>query len=157
MFSNILSTIKTTSDLDKLKDELDLLKDSVYQSGESSFQKVLKSQVRSKISTEISEEISKLEINISEYLESLDKKLDNFEAVKITLAIEPTELTVEKMHNFISSAINKDTALEITINPHLVGGVVISYKGEYRDFSLAKLIELEFEANREKLGKILQS
>ncbi|GAF70006.1 unnamed protein product [marine sediment metagenome] len=158
MYSHILSKIKTTEEADKLNEEIDLLLNSFFEErepGQTGFDYALKNKVRAWLSSILSEELSKEGVDTEFFLEELKKKLTTFKILKLDLAFEPTEAVIERMSLFARKNISEDVLLEINHLPNLIGGAVIIYEGEYRDFSLKKPVEEEFRKNREEIMELV--
>ncbi len=61
--------------------------------------------------------------------------------VGLELAFEPTEKVLREIADTLSSQYQKKVFIDVTINSAIIGGVVITENGKYKDFSLRKKIE----------------
>lgn len=155
MFTSVLHQIKTEDDRKRLRQEIYLLLQSLYEVEEGKFQDVLKNSVREKIAATISEEIFKDEVDKGKYLKGLQEEADKLKKVKLTLGFEPTKESIDKFWQFIASALEKNIVLDIEYLPKLVGGAVVIYDGEYRDLSLKSILDMELtKSGNEVLGKV---
>ncbi len=80
---------------------------------------------------------------LSEYRDSFE----DYEEIKLTLAIEPEEKLIQKILDWFSKNIPDtfDYVLEIEKKKNILGGTLISFRGSYTDFSLEKKLDKYFE------------
>lgn len=153
MNSKLLSEIRTRTEADQLIEEIELLKNSLYEDGERSFGSTLNSKVRYWVAEIIKEEVKN--INIEEYLENLTQMIKQMEEFKLTLAFEPSNSGINMFVNYLREQLTGSLVLEIEHDPNILGGTIISYQGKYHDFSLVKIFDHEFEEKRDQfLGMI---
>lgn len=155
MYEKVLSEIKTTEDAEIFNREADTLLDALFESREGSLESALKNEVRARIAGVLREELFKEGRDKEEFLKELKRKVEELETVSLTLAIEPTEGFLERIGHFIEEKVGDKVILNVSFNPQIVGGVVIVYKGLYRDFSFKKIFEKHFEERRDELMKII--
>ncbi len=75
------------------------------------------------------------------FLEKLENYILSFKPIKLEIAFLPDERTVREVSQWIEEKVGRKVILDITVNPKIVGGAIIEYKGNWRDFSLAKKID----------------
>lgn len=143
MYSEILSRIKTKEEAEELAEELEVLRKSLFEAGGIYFEDSLKTKVRAWAAEAIRQEISKEE-NKDRYLSGLIEKLKSLKTFRLILAFEPSQIAIEKFHSVISQEVG-EVVLDITCNRSILGGVIIVYEGEYRNFSLQRVFEEEFK------------
>ncbi|GEM_PF-1871787 len=56
--------------------------------------------------------------------------------IHVIVAVEPTEKVVSLIHNWIYNNFKKLMLLDITYDPELIGGCVVSFNGKANDYSL---------------------
>lgn len=61
--------------------------------------------------------------------------------LSLTIAFEPKEKTLEVIAQWFVSQLKKQILLEITVNPDIVAGATITYKGKFLDYSIKPLFE----------------
>lgn len=157
MFSNIINKIRTKEDVYRLVDEIELLLVSLYENGPRGFNSTMGFGVRSWVSEILLSEIAKMDNKSpEEYLKSLREVLTGLESVNLTLAFEPSDKTTNKFSSYLQESTGKDVVLDISLDKSILGGVVISYRGIYKDFSIARLFNESSqtieETIREKMG-----
>ncbi len=172
MVSKLLSHIRTVEERDRLLAEVDLLMSSIYEEQGKGFEKVLKSKIRFWVMEIIKDEVENDNLKIEKYLKGLKTDLIEMKTISLKLAFEPTEISIDKFHDYIKNNIkiyaNSETTathaeefrgviLDISYDPNILGGAAITWKGEYRDFSLQRLFEEEYEAKKPDILKIMYS
>jgi F0F1-type ATP synthase delta subunit len=153
MFEKIISKVRTTEERDKILAEVSILLNSFYQDKGLGFSMTLKSQVRNWISQVILDEIPEDKEGIEKYLNDLKTKLDSLQTLTITVAFEPTSSSLDKFVGFVRENVSEDIILQIESDPSILGGAIITKGGQYRDFSLRRLFDSEFEAKKDELIK----
>src|SRR3989344_810223 len=154
MYSTFFTFIQTADDLELMQEEVLTLLNSFYENKQT-FDDALKSKVRKKTADAIREAAERGH-DVKELLESLAAELNKLERFKITLAIELTQLGIDKVYSYIVQQLGRRIVLEISYDPTIVGGAVISFQGNYRDFSLSRFLDMEFEKNREEIIRTLE-
>ena len=161
IYFNLITSLKTKDDLDRLSSEIDSLLASVFETGNHSFENTLES-ISVKTTKKITEAIKKNNMDIADkeliksFLETLKKLLGKFKTIRLIIAFEPKEETIENIHNWVSSNLGEGYILDIETNKGLLGGaIVMSSNGEYRDFSLKKTLEETFENKKEEITRNL--
>ena len=135
--------IRTTKDAVELLEQIDLLKESLFHTDLSSFSSILEgnntlSSFVSKDSLSGSRE-SKLK-----YLDSLKNEISQLPRVTLTLAAMPDSSFLDILCNWFKVNTGKFYLLDISLKPSILGGVLISYNGLYRDYSLKSRIDTYF-------------
>ena len=158
MFDLILNQIKTRQDADTLSTEIDLLLRGIYDSQGSGFDSILRTKVRSRFSSSLKEIFSKdLSLDKKSFLEGLKNELKDLEEVNLNLAFEPTEDSLDRFSTFVKNEIGSNAIINLSYDPAIIGGSIIVYKGNYRDFSFKRVFEKVFEKERENILKMLDS
>lgn len=70
-----------------------------------------------------------------DYLENIIKYLQRLPIVKITTAFEPDDTFSTRLNEVITNLINKKIVLDITVNHHIVAGIILEYNGKFADYS----------------------
>lgn len=156
MYEQILSSVKTKDDKEKLLEEIISLKDSLYQENGIYFNSILKTKVRFWISAMIKEELDRTGLVKLDYLEGLVKRLKEIKEVGLVIAFDPSQDFLEKVSEFLQQIIGSSVILNINYDPYIIGGVQIIYKGIYKDYSFKKIFEKEFVTFEEKLTQMLE-
>lgn len=151
--SKLLEKVVTTEDRDLMLSEIELLQKSLFKGEDRSYEHILKTEVRAWAAQIIESESKAMEIR--PYLEGLEKSLNKIEEIKLGLAFEPSESSLERIHDKIIKLVGKSILIDLTVNRAIVGGAVIIFRGKYRDFSMKKLFELEMLDIRDDILKIM--
>lgn len=89
---------------------------------------------------------------VIDFLTKTVNKIDSFESVELTVAVDPSEELIREVFGWLQSEINEDIILKIDIDSQILGGVRITYKGKYLDLSLSSKLEELFK-NKDLLKK----
>lgn len=150
MYSDLLSLIQTTDDLEMLIQEMEELKASLFKGFEAGFEDTLASKVRHRVSSCIRKDLdSNPEVAKSSYLNDLSKLIATLRVIEIEVAFEFTDRAIDRLSSFLRQAGLDKFVLKINFNPDILGGAVIVSRGEYRDLSLRKIFDQEFDKNND--------
>jgi len=144
MISKLITKVRTVEERDMLKKELETLLDSLYTEKGSGFESALKSKGRFWVS----------EIIRNESSGGPDAK---FKVLTLRLAFEPTDTSIDKFIAFTRKNVGESVILDFEYYPRLLGGAVITYEGEYRDFSLKRIFESEYAEKSTEVLKMMYS
>lgn len=138
-YSSILNLIKTTDDVERVSDELEVLLSSLYKT-KNGFKTALKKSVSIELAKVI-KDLGGEAADLAGLLKNIQSYIKGLPVLKITLSFSPTQDFIEKMttQKYIID-LSKDTSI--------LGGAVISVNGRYKDYSLRKALERTFEEKR---------
>ena len=97
-----------------------------------------------KINLQNQQEVLTLDTNLSAYLEGIP-------VVELTLPIDVTYRQIIKICKWWRTSTNQTVVINIKINPELLSGLTIAFKGKYVDYSLNRWLEHEGAVAIEKL------
>jgi F0F1-type ATP synthase delta subunit len=153
MNEEINAMVRTKDEVNNLIDLIDRLLASLYEDHGRQYEKVLNEEFPKDLADELREEIKETS-NKTEYLEKLKGELSKLESLKLTLSFKPTEKDVKKIYEWVYANVGKGMIIDFGYDKNILGGAIISFKGEYRDYSVKK----KLEKNREQyLKEILTS
>jgi len=138
MPSELLTTLLTTDDRELLRNELGRLKSAVFKLKKGNLTDVLKSQVRVDVARVIESELRDQKKDPEHYFEEILAQLDTLPILQLTIAFEPTQLSLEHWSSQAAEALGEGVVLQITVQPEMIGGAIIVWKGRYVDVSLKK-------------------
>lgn len=157
IYFDIIASIKTTQDLHEISSEIDNLLTSIFETKNQSFDNALKS-ISITASTKIKETLAKNGLDITNkeliqnFLIGLKELLRKFKTIRLVIAFEPSDLTIENIHNWVASNLGQGYILHIETDRAILGGaIVVSSNGQYRDFTVKKSLEETFSAKREQI------
>lgn len=76
-----------------------------------------------------------------ESLGQLLKQIQDIEIAKVTLSFYPTKDQAEKMLDILKNNLNDTFFLEVEVDPSIIGGAIVYFKGIYKDYSVKKMLE----------------
>lgn len=156
IYFDIITSLRTKEDLNQLSSEIDTLLASIFESANQSFDKALRA-ISIENAKKINDTISKNGIQttdkelIKNFLEGLKKLLGKFKTIRLIISFEPSYSAIENIHNWVISNLGEGFLLDIETNKSLLGGAIIVFDGNYKDFSLKKTLEETFENKREEI------
>jgi len=152
--NNILATIlKDTYSLSQLKHRLRILKSNLLK---TFFGGITSTSEESKPTSEVThpEDSNWLKSlpqsfyqqfnkdNVYQIFSDLEKMTTNLPILTMYLAFEPDEATLNQLGTFVRQTFNFPLLLlDIKINPNLIAGTALVWKGIYKDYSLHAKIE----------------
>ena len=155
MYSDILSRIRTKEEALRLDQEVDMLLEKIYETKEGAFEEALTCKVRTWVSEEIRTSLAKGAVDKLHYLRELKEAISRLKTLKLTLAFEPVEDTLNKIHSWVRREVGEGIILDITFNRNILAGAIIIFGGEYRNCSFRKKFEEDLKNNKEEIMKIL--
>lgn len=154
-FNALLSKIRTTEERDTMVAALRHLVASLYQD-----HKDIQAQLRQfSVSHDQLDALNKLLQESDDTKKLLPQLLDGvnaLEVVELTLAIVPSELILDHIHQEIITMTGRSIVLSIRVDPALVGGMIISFKGKYLDISLKKEAQAYLQSQKPAIVKKLK-
>ena len=128
-----------------LRSAIGRLEESLYRADANTFEEILKTHVPKEIADIIQEEersgtFEEKREALKKMIETIKKKLDECESIKIDIAFEPSEATVEKVSEWLRKEIGESVVLDIGHDRSLLGGARIMYRGKYKEYALANMI-----------------
>ncbi len=157
MYFDLITAIQTVQEVDELSLELDTLTSTLFKSEKMTLEKAL-SSVRTTSKDMIMEIFSKNNLDLTnketvrDFLDTLKDLIKKFKVIKLILAFEPSQKTIENIHEFVSENIGVGYVLDIEKDERALAGSVVIFNGKYNDFTLRKSLEETF---KEKRGQIL--
>lgn len=132
-YSELFESILTTQDAISLESELDQLERAIYKT-EIGAQKALDTLVSKKTADAIKDRL--LSGEAKKVLAEIRSNLSKLKKIEITIAFEPSQDSIAKIHEWLTQNITKDILLDISIDKSIIGGIILVNKGKYVDLSL---------------------
>lgn len=156
IYSDILSNIKTSENSRELLSEIDLLLEGLFKT-QDGFEAKLNSI--SAINSEklriafIKNNISSNKEMIKEYLNLLKVELQKLKTLKLSLAFDASEHTIDNLFVWVIQNLGSGIILDIKKDKTILAGAIIEYEGKYEDLSLRKRLEEVFVTKRDQILK----
>lgn len=142
MYSELLNLIQTKNDLTIFRQEIDLLKASIYNENVN-FDIVLNSKVRKNVVPVIIKVMTENKKDAPTFIKEIENEIKNLKTIKITLAFEPNNQNFAAIYQWFLDNLGSNIILDIYHNPNILGGIQVSNNGKYFDASLiAKVNEV---------------
>ena len=155
MYSEITNRIRTFEEAQHLISELEMLLEKLYQEDERIFNDALNREIRAWVSSYLKKILFQEDVEKEKVLKELIEKVRNLNSVKITIAFEPTESNLDRIHSWVLTNIGKNYILDIGINPYMVAGATVVHKGKYKDYSLRKQLTRIISSKNQTINEIL--
>lgn len=161
IYFDLITSLKTTRDVDNLSSEIDMLISALFRSEKVSLEKALTSTSEDS-AKKITEAFLKNNLDmtdkdqVSDFLDTLKSLIKKFKVIKLILAFDPTRQTIENIAEFVSENIGIGYILDVEIDESVLGGAVVMFNGKYNDFTLKKNIEEAFGVKKEEIQKFMQ-
>jgi len=146
MFEDLAKKIKTKEELIFYLEELSRAQQAVFKQGGV----LLSEKLKGKISEELKNFFERMEKKgmLSKnpeqqysFLEKIKKYLLSLSEVKLEIAFSPSNDFLKEISLWFKEELGQKVILDLTVNPKIVGGAIIEYQGNWRDYSLAREID----------------
>lgn len=95
--------------------------------------------------------------DFNEIFKLLESRVDSLSPLTMYLAFEPKKEQLDEIGEYIRKNFSKDILADIKIDPSLIGGCALIWKGVYKDYSLKSRIQSKKEEILSSFGKFLKS
>lgn len=147
---DLLKELKTTDKVDQLSSSIDSVFSNFYKTRGTPLAQTLDASLGNVFADAIKNILAENKISPTDYesaekiLTKLKDELKNLKVMNITVAIEPTQKMISNIFEWVYKNIGQDVILDITKDEKILGGAVVSFEGNYRDFSLKKALDETF-------------
>lgn len=140
-FEQIAEEISTKEELVFFVEEIDLLQDFIFKNTKVP----LSERVKDKVAENFRKYIKELEDegflsgspdDQLAFFDDLKDYLQKIPLLKLEIAFSPPHDFLDDLRRWFKEENDKKFIFDITVNPRVIGGAIIEYKGQYRDFSL---------------------
>lgn len=141
---NILKKIKTIEEFTSFKNELTAFLLDLSGTIEVQIEDLLKKYSRTfaeLITQELAQQGKFDTKSVHSYLLELNEALDKVQILELSVAITPTEEIINSTYEWVLNNIDTPIVLKFIKNPLLIGGAILSYKGNYLDFSIGRKLK----------------
>lgn len=157
-YSDIFSEIFTSQEAQDYIDSLDILLNSFYEVNAATFDERIAKQFSGITKKNLLASLEKHKVALTDteglkhFFTELEESLKKIQMIDLTLSVEPEAALIASMSRFFREVTGDSTLLlTIKINPHILGGAQVVWKGKYWDISLIKQIDTFFENRKETM------
>jgi F0F1-type ATP synthase delta subunit len=135
--------VKTTTDAMELAQVLDNIAEGLFKTDASAMDAVMK-----EVPYDLGMALNKLaaehnvgmdnKAGVQQFFVKLQDDLTAMPVVKLTLAVKPKAELINTIHEWFYRTYHKIVLLDITVNPDIMGGSIVSVGGKYYDGSIVK-------------------
>lgn len=141
---NLSEMVVTREDVDTLIMDIDILIDSLYRSGNGSYDQTIKNSVRSS-TAKLLKTIGTSREERQAALEQLKSKLLSAKYLKLTIAFDPSVETINRIADWVRRNIDSEIVLDLKIDRSIIAGAIIEHEGRYIDHSVNKQLNVALE------------
>ena len=157
ILNDILGDIKTVAELDNFLAEIENVLASLFKVKNKSIDQILDKMVGKSTADTLRKLIEKNKIDSSNFssleklLNDLKEDLKKMKILKISLAIDPSKEQIDHIFDWVKENLGKGIILDIDKDESILGGAVISFNGQYKDFSLKRTLEEIFKSKKTEI------
>ena len=74
----------------------------------------------------------------------------------LTTGIQPSKSLTARLRSLLEEKFAQQATLKVQVNPEILAGAIITFKGYYFNFSLQKKLNEFFEKERKEIEKLLE-
>lgn len=126
-------------------DEVARLEAGLFGGGESDFESIMIKQVRQRIAAAFRLDFKGYEQSTEQFLAEVKQVVANLPEMDITVAHELTVAEYAALADKVRQVAGSPLVLSVSVNPFILAGMQLSYRGKYGDYSLRRKLEAEFE------------
>lgn len=160
-FDEIISRLRTTSEVSDVIHALEEFASSSFSPTKTSAQE----QIFKKLSKEIAAifitafakpSTAAEQITLKREVNELLTKLRTCKSIKITIAFQPDEETINFFSDWIKRNVRPDLLIDLQFDKSIVGGAQIIAGGVYKDYSVKKNLTNRFQIQKDEIMKLLE-
>lgn len=161
LFVTLVDEIRTTEELERVRQGVSVMSSAVYQEGAGDIEQLISKSLGLKTSEVLKpflkgDKVPKEGEALHRFFSELKEKLGSLEIVTLTLAFDPPEGFIRELSGKIRSLTGTQVILDLKVDKHLLGGVMLIYQGRYTDLSLRKRFDLKIPDNHQELYELLR-
>lgn len=157
ILNDILGDIKMIDQLDNFLAEIENVLVSLFKVKNKNINQILDKTVGKSTAGIIKRLVEQNKIIPSDYpslkkvLTGLKEDLKKIKILKISLAIDPSQEQIDHIFDWVKENLGKGIILDIDRDESILGGAVISFNGQYKDFSLKRTLEEIFKIKKAEI------
>lgn len=142
-----LAYLFTREDLYHCKQELAALERALYSSPQQSQETLLATVVSKPTAVYLTTRLGSTQTTdaLSTQLQTIQQELTHARIFSLTLAFSPSSSFLRHIGTSVKETFGEDTLIALTVDPHIVGGAVVSFNGQYKDYSVKKKLDSYFQ------------
>lgn len=158
----VVKSIRTKDERDWGLAGLRIVEENLYREDPDALERSFKAKLPLVLIRPLKEVLSRVsylhERELSRKLfDGIESALAGLILLRLEIAFEPTESTVERLHSWIRKEVGEGVILDLEVREEIRGGARLTFKGRYKEKTLSSLISLALEKKRVDITKILSS
>ena len=156
----VIKYIRTKNERDLGLAGLRIVEENLYRDDPRALERSLKSELPAILARPLKDVLSRAsyvyERELSQkFFDGLELALTNLVLLRLEIAFEPTESTVERLHSWVRKEVGEGVILDLEIREEIRGGARLTFKGRYIEKTLSNLISAALENKRVEISNIL--
>ena len=155
-YQDLIELIRTTDDLVKFDEEMDLLLQSIYYVDKDMLKDALEKTVRIRVATVMRKLIQRDTLSKREEINALFlsvyKTICSLPMLQLTLAFEPSEAVIANVSRWARQNFANGILLDLSLDRNILGGAIVMYHGRFYDLTLRKNLQGIFDKGDLRLG-----
>lgn len=158
----ILKNIGTTEEAAEFVEYIDKAIAGMYQADRAQLMTALDTMLPETISKEIKDYLNMTNISLTNHeevrvaLTKLQADIRATEVASLTLAVSPTKKMLQGITRALKERFGDTVIAEISVNPAIVGGALVIFRGSYADQSVKRKLDILFDAKKDEILKLIQ-
>ena len=141
----LIRTVRTREEKDMLRDQMIMLEGALFRSESQGYEKILKTRLPEHIAAAMRDILSRPSLKESpeatrKLFHELKDTIDALSLLKISLAFNPSEEMIQRLHEWIQKNLGVGVVLDISYDASILGGARIIFQGKYKELTLSQMI-----------------
>lgn len=94
--------------------------------------------------------------NVYQIFTEIEKEINKLKILTMYLTFEPDEITLTQLGTYVRNNFGQTFLLDIKLNPSLIAGTALAWKGVYKDYSLRSQLQARKEELLAEFKKFLR-
>lgn len=161
LLNKLYSLIQTTEDVANLNDAVQYAKNNLFKIKNKAGVDEISLHLPVKFGMFLKEAVIETKTDpsnltsLKSLLSAVSESLNTLEEVSLTLAIDPSQKTLDKLSDTLKKTFGINSVMSISIDPDILGGAIVILNGRYLDYSLRKKLNIVFEARKDEIAQVM--
>lgn len=145
ILNECIESLRTKGEADHFCIQLDTLSESLY-SKKININEKIEELFSTDMRNILVKSLKKLDIKmtdvikIQKFVTDIREQIKQTAVIHITLSFRPKQSTIQRIYTWISFNLKIPIFIDIKLDPQIIGGAIIEYKGKYLDYTIRSII-----------------
>ncbi|MDP3770532.1 MAG: hypothetical protein U1A25_02515 [Candidatus Sungbacteria bacterium] len=141
----LIRTIRTKEEKDILRDQMIMLEAALFRSETQGYEKILQTRLPEHIAAAMRDILAQPSFKehpeaTRTFFQDLKNMIDILPVVKLSLAFNPSEEMIQRLHEWIQKNRGVGVVLDISYDAMILGGARMIFQGRYKEMTLSQMI-----------------